>query len=147
MVGDLSPPGKSCGDCGLCCKLMGVAALDKPAGKWCRHFSKAGGCTVYETRPGDCQVFNCLWLLTGALDETWKPTTAGFVLHSERGGARLIVESDPARPHDWRREPYQSTLRGWAAAPGQEVLVFAGRRGVRLGAVDRPVQRAAKAAG
>ena len=120
---------------------MGVTALDKPAGKWCRHFSKAAGCAVYETRPGDCRVFNCLWLLTGALDAAWKPTVAGFVLHSEADGTRLIVECDAARPHDWRREPYQSTLRRWAAA-GQEVLVMAGKRGVRLGAVDTEVRRA-----
>ncbi|MDY6924263.1 MAG: YkgJ family cysteine cluster protein [Pseudomonadota bacterium] len=142
MVGDLIPPGKSCGDCGLCCKLMGVTALAKPAGKWCRHFSKAAGCAIYETRPADCRAFNCLWLLTDALGPEWKPATAGFVLHSEQGGMRLIVESDPARPHDWRREPYQSTLRRWAAARGMEVLVFAGRRGVRLGAVDGVVRRA-----
>ena len=121
---------------------MGVAALDKPANKWCRHFGKGRGCGVYETRPDDCRVFNCLWLLTDALDETWKPTTAGFILHSEHGGARLIVECDPARPHDWRREPYQSTLRRWAEAPGQEVLVFAGRHGTRLGAPDGAVRRA-----
>lgn len=134
---------KSCGDCGLCCKLMGVTALAKPAGKWCRHFSKTSGCAIYADRPDDCRVFNCLWLLTDALDEAWKPSVAGFVLHSERGGARLIVESDPARPHDWRREPYQSALRRWADAPGQEVLVFAGLRGVRLGSTDAPVRRSA----
>ena len=81
-------------------------------------------------------MFNCLWLLTDALDETWKPAVAGFVLHSEDGGRRLIVESDPSRPHDWRREPYQTQLRRWAAAEGQEVLVFSGLRGVRL-SVDK----------
>ncbi|MDO9586527.1 MAG: YkgJ family cysteine cluster protein [Brevundimonas sp.] len=134
-------PANSCGDCGLCCKLMGVTALQKPTGKWCRRFSKAGGCAIYDERPDDCRVFNCLWLLTEALDEGWKPTTAGFVLHSERDGARLIVECDAARPHDWRREPYETTLRRWAAAPGQEVLVFAGSRGVRLGDPDALVRR------
>ena len=120
---------------------MGVTALGKPAGKWCRQFSKSAGCAIYEDRPDDCRVFNCLWLLTEALDESWKPTTAGFVLHSEQGGARLVVECDAARPHDWRREPYQATLRRWAAAPGQEVLVFAGARGVRLGHPDTVVRR------
>lgn len=133
---------KSCGDCGLCCKLMGVSALGKPAGKWCRQFSKTSGCAIYETRPDDCRIFNCLWLLTEALDETWKPSVAGFVLHSEQGGARLVVECDASRPHDWRRAPYEATLRRWAAAPGQEVLVFAGQRGVRLGPTDAPVRRA-----
>lgn len=141
MVGKLSEPGKSCGDCGLCCKLMGVTALQKPAGKWCRHFSRTDGCRIYADRPDDCRVFNCLWLLTDALDADWKPSTAGFVLHSEQGGARLIVECDATRPHDWRRAPYEATLRRWAASPGQEVLVFAGMRGVRLGEPDAPIRR------
>jgi uncharacterized cysteine cluster protein YcgN (CxxCxxCC family) len=132
---------KSCGDCGLCCKLMGVTALDKPAGRWCRHFSKSKGCATYATRPTDCRVFNCLWLLTEALDEAWKPTTAGFVLHSENEGRRLIVECDAARPHDWRRAPYQAQLRRWAAAQGQDVLVFVGKRGLRLGSSDTAVRR------
>ena len=60
---------KSCGDCGLCCKIMGVTALEKPAGRWCRHFGKTTGCAIYEDRPNDCRVFNCLWLLTEALDD------------------------------------------------------------------------------
>ena len=53
---------KDCGDCGLCCKLMGVASLDKPPGKWCSHFRRASGCAVYADRPGDCIAFNCTWL-------------------------------------------------------------------------------------
>jgi hypothetical protein len=44
---------KSCGDCGLCCTLMGVTALDKPVGRWCRHFSKTSGCALYDDRPTD----------------------------------------------------------------------------------------------
>jgi hypothetical protein len=120
---------------------MGVTALDKRAGKWCRHFSRAAGCAVYDSRPDDCRVFNCLWLLTSALDESWKPSTAGFVLHSELGGARLVVECDAARPHDWRRDPYQATLRRWAAEPGQEVLILVGSRGLRLGDPDTIIRR------
>lgn len=117
---------------------MAVAALDKPAGRWCRRFSKAAGCSIYADRPDDCRVFNCLWLLTDALGPEWKPSVAGFVLHADDG--RLIVESDPARPHDWRRAPYEARLRDWAAT-GQDVLVFAGPRGVRLGDADTPVRR------
>lgn len=132
---------KTCGDCGLCCKLMGVRALSKPAGRWCRHFGRAKGCAIYADRPSDCRLFNCLWLLTEALNEDWKPTVSGFVLHSEDGGRRLIVECDAARPHDWRRPPYEARLRAWAAAPGQEVLVFAGSRGLRLGERDTAVRR------
>lgn len=131
---------RQCGDCGQCCRIMGVEALAKPPGKRCRHYSRARGCTIYDDRPGDCRVFNCLWLLTDALDEEWKPSVSGFVLHSDAG--RLIVEADPSRPHDWRRAPYEATLRLWAAA-GQDVLIFVGKRGLRLGPhTDTSVRRA-----
>lgn len=131
---------KSCGDCGLCCKLMGVTELEKPAGKWCVHFRRGRGCDAYETRPASCRVFNCTWLLTEALDETWKPTTCGFLMHADDG--RLIVECDPSRPHAWRADPYRRMLEGWASA-GQEVLIFAGKRGLRLNpdATTSPVVR------
>ena len=122
---------RTCGDCGLCCKIMGVAAIGKPPRRWCAHYSKAGGCGIYAERPGACAAFNCTWLLAPNLGDDWKPNRAGFVMHSENGGQRLIVECDPARPHDWRRAPYEAVLRGWAAQI--EVLVFSGPRGLRLG--------------
>jgi len=133
---------KSCGDCGLCCKLMGVTGLDKPPGRWCRHFSRSSGCAIYDDRPADCRRFNCTWLLAENLGPEWKPTVAGFLMHSDQDGRRLIVECDPARPHDWRRAPYEPVLRAWAARLDLELLVFAGQRGLRLGAdQDCPVRR------
>lgn len=81
-------------------------------------------------RSAPTRIFNCTWLLTDALDAAWKPTTAGFLMHSEPG--RLIVECDPARPHDWRRSPYQEILTRWAGDPALDVLIFAGRQGLRL---------------
>lgn len=133
---------RSCDGCGLCCKLMGVTALAKPQGRWCVHFRRGRGCDIYVQRPADCRVFNCLWLLTEALGPEWKPSQAGFVLHSENGGSRLIVECDASRPHDWRRSPYRERLEAWARA-GQEVLVMTGQRGLRLTADGRhrPVRR------
>ena len=122
---------RSCGDCGLCCKLMGVTELAKPPGRWCGHFRRERGCDAYATRPASCRAFNCTWLLTEALDETWKPTACGFLMHADEG--RLIVECDPSRPQAWRAAPYRDVLERWAAA-GQEVLIFAGKRGQRLNA-------------
>lgn len=46
---------KSCGDCGLGCKLMGVTTLDKPVGRWFRHFGKTSGRARYDDRPTDCR--------------------------------------------------------------------------------------------
>ena len=131
---------KSCGDCGLCCKLMGVRELEKSAGKWCTHFRRGRGCDAYETRPSSCRTFNCTWLLAEGLGPDWKPSHCGFVMHVDAG--RLILECDPSRPHAWRAQPFLSVLRDWAGQ-GQEVLIFAGRRGLRLNADgETPVARA-----
>jgi hypothetical protein len=55
---------RTCEGCSLCCKLVAVPDLDKPAGKWCQHCSPKDNlsCTIYESRPGNCQDFQCLWL-------------------------------------------------------------------------------------
>lgn len=122
---------KSCDECGLCCKVMAVTALAKPAHKWCRQFRRATGCGIYEDRPSDCRVFSCVWLLSDdRLGPEWKPNVSGFILHSEHEH-QLIVECEPSNPLAWRKEPYLSGLRR-TADTGKEVLVFVGRRGVRL---------------
>ena len=69
-------PGKTCGSCTLCCKVVGVAELKKPADVWCGHCNKAKGCKIYDTRPQECRTFYCLFLL-GALLMIWCPETRG----------------------------------------------------------------------
>lgn len=123
---------------------MGVAAIAKPPRRWCGHFRRGRGCDIYSERPHECGAFNCVWLLTEVLDDDWRPDRAGFVMHTDSGSGRLIVESDPSRPHDWRRAPFEARLRGWAAA-GTEVLVFNGDAGQALADErdgDRPMRRA-----
>ena len=100
-----------------------------------RPFSQGARLFDLCERPSACGAFNCTWLLAPNLGEDWRPDRAGFVMHSENRGLRLIVEADGADPQAWRREPYQTTLRDWArsgAAQGLEVMVFVGDRGVRL---------------
>ncbi len=115
---------RSCGSCSLCCKVIGIAALDKPAGKWCPHFSKGSGCGIYAARPGECGVFNCSWLLTPSLDDSFRPDRCKVVLWTNRTG-RMIADVDGDNPGAWRREPVYSKLRAWAdrAGPGLQVLV------------------------
>ena len=118
--------GKSCGDCALCCKVMGVGELDKAPGQWCRHIVKGGGCGVYGDRPPSCRSFHCEWLLSDRLGPEWKPNQARFVLSWEEEKSKLSIVVDPAQPMDWRREPYQSQIRSWAARAkqdGTEIMV------------------------
>ena len=126
---------RECGECGQCCKLIGVRELEKAPGVWCRYYRKGQGCGVYEERPGGCADFACDWLLDARLDEAWRPDRSGFILHAGDGGRTINVELDPAQPSAWRRAPFEATLRGWArdgAASGMEVLIWVGRRCWRL---------------
>ena len=53
---------RTCGECTMCCKILGISELEKPAHRWCPHCDKGKGCKVYDTRPQACQQFQCLWL-------------------------------------------------------------------------------------
>ena len=128
-------PVRTCGDCGMCCKLMGVKAIDKAPHAWCGHYRKGAGCTVYDTRPKACADFSCYWLHAPNLDDRWRPDRARFVLHRENDGQALIVEVDPASPDAWRRAPFHDTFRAWAArgaVRGLTLNVLVGRRGFEI---------------
>ncbi|WP_309644812.1 YkgJ family cysteine cluster protein [Phenylobacterium sp.] len=145
--------GKSCGDCGLCCKLMGVKELAKPQFVWCKQFKRGCGCQIYVDRPTTCGEFVCYWLHAPSLGEEWRPDRAGFLMTLAEGGRRLDVEVEPSTPAAWRREPYLSAIRGWAAqgrASGLTLRVWVGRRGNDVtpeGEVDLGLARPASARG
>ena len=104
---------KSCGTCSLCCKVMVVPEINKPAGQWCRHFAKGVGCTIHDARPHACSHFQCYWSISEVLGEEWRPDRAKFVLWSDNEW-RLIVEVDPSTPSAWKREPFYSSLKTWS---------------------------------
>ncbi|MBO9557591.1 MAG: YkgJ family cysteine cluster protein [Caulobacter sp.] len=116
----------------MCCKLMGVAAIDKPAHAWCGHYRKGAGCAIYADRPQACADYACYWLNAPNLDDRWRPDRARFVLHREDEGRTLVVEVDPASPDAWRMSPFHESFRAWAArgaAQGLTLNVLVGRRG------------------
>jgi len=122
--------GKSCGECGMCCKLLAIQSLDKPAGAWCGHFKRAAGCGVYEGRPPACRGFICLWLDSDKLGEAWRPDRAKFLMYTEKDGQRLNVIVDPNHPGAWKREPYYRRLKAMSelALEGRELVVCIGDR-------------------
>ena len=108
-------PGRSCGSCSLCCKVVGVEELGKPIGAWCRHCNRQKGCGIYETRPPSCRTFICQWMLAADLGPEWKPDRAKFAMLKSGGGRHLTVFADPGNPSAWRRSPYYESLKKWAA--------------------------------
>ena len=107
-------PGRACGTCSLCCKVVGVEELNKPIGAWCPHCKRANGCTIYERRPQSCRTFMCQWLLAEGLGPEWKPDLAKFALLKSDNGRHLTAFVDPGTPGAWRRSPYYETLKQWA---------------------------------
>ena len=124
-------PQRSCGPCGLCCKLMGVSEIAKPAGDWCSHWSASCGCAIYTERPHACRIFDCWYRSDAAAPEVWNPVKSRMVVTIDMNGKRFAVHVDPNRPDAWRREPYHGLLRGYAERMlprGAQVVVYIGER-------------------
>ena len=110
-------PGRVCGSCSLCCKVLRIEELDKPAGRWCAHCTAGrDGCQIYDARPPSCRSFHCSWLVNPELGAEWHPTTARMVLYYDRPARRLAVHVDPEFPSVWRSEPYYPQLKAWTCA-------------------------------
>ena len=125
----MTRPAKTCGPCGLCCKVFAVEELAKPAGTPCPHF--AAGCSIYGTRPVSCRSFECVWLMDPEMPHRFRPDQTRVVLDQDPEGLRLIARCDPANPMAWKRNPMHGALRARAAATwrtGRLVLAVAGRR-------------------
>ncbi len=139
MAGSMSSsstlPPRECGDCTMCCKVLEVGALKKPAGTWCTHCTTSRGCGIYETRPQECRDFMCAWLESHTLDERWKPSLCKFVVSAEPGNVNLKVSVDPARPDAWRKEPFYSYFKAWVGSRierGGKVVILNGKRAIAV---------------
>lgn len=109
--------GRRCGRCTLCCKIMEITELKKPVGSWCSHCDPGKGCRIYQERPDECRTFQCLWLMgEGHLGQEWKPDKSKLVLVTAHTGNGVEIRCDPGYPQAWRKEPFYSKIRQWAAA-------------------------------
>jgi hypothetical protein len=133
-----------CGDCTLCCKIMAIEELAKPANSWCPDCKPGRGCTMYADRPAECECFSWLWLVNDLFDERWKPNKSKLVLTTSEDG--IEIRCDPGFPDAWRKEPYGSEIRRWAISGerndvtvvvivGQRITLVAGDREFDLGVV------------
>jgi hypothetical protein len=110
-------PGRSCGKCSMCCKLLHVIELNKPANKWCEHCRPGyGGCSIYDTRPSICRDFGCGWLMSPAVAPEWYPLLSHMILALApfNGVLTCTVTVDPNFPWMWKEQPYYSQLKQMA---------------------------------
>lgn len=114
-------PGRSCGDCAMCCKLGAIKEVEKPDGEWCQHCSTRTRCDIYEARPEVCRSYFCYYMLS-TLGEEWRPTKCKFMISMMLNGS-VQVSVDPSRPDAWKKEPYFSSMRQWSTQARVVVLV------------------------
>lgn len=126
-------PGRGCGTCTLCCKVMRIDELESPAGQWCQHCDPGKGCRIHETRPPVCREFFCMWTYRKDIGPHWKPEKSKMVLALEGDGQRIAAHVDPSFPGAWRRSPYYQELKKWseiAARSQVQVSVWIGRHAI-----------------
>jgi hypothetical protein len=115
----------------MCCKLLRIEALQKPAHKWCGNCDIGKGCRIYDSRPEECRAFACSYLVNSSLGPEWRPDRSRLMLTSELQTGRLVAYVDPQRPDAWRQDPFHASLRKWSReflAQGRQVLVDIARR-------------------
>jgi uncharacterized protein len=118
-------PGKSCGSCGLCCKVLEIGELPKPAGIYCPHCAIGTGCGIYPERPDPCRNFLCAWLYNPSMGPELKPDVA-HVMICEWVDRRLVVAiCDDDHPDAWRAPAVVNFLRQTAASLPSGWLVIA----------------------
>ena len=66
-----------CGDCTLCCTLLPIKALGKPANMTCVHCDR--GCSIHESKPFECHSFDCSWRQSGVDNDDLRPDKCGVV--------------------------------------------------------------------
>ncbi|MFO1183791.1 MAG: hypothetical protein U1E56_03265 [Bauldia sp.] len=118
-------PGRSCGTCGLCCKVMGVSEFNKPNDIWCQYHKAGKGCSIHGRHPDSCRTFYCGWMRMAEWGDDWRPQRCHMVLYWINNGKRLVVHVDPNYPGAWRKSPYLESLRDWSRdiRSGREIVV------------------------
>jgi hypothetical protein len=87
-----------CGECSLCCKVMAVHSIAKPAGRWCEHCVPGSGCSIYAARPQDCRDFRCYWLLVDGPPELRPDRVHMVIADVDRAKRAFLIHVDPAYP-------------------------------------------------
>jgi hypothetical protein len=98
---------RECGTCTLCCRLIGVASLNKPEGEMCKHCTGTG-CGIYDQRPLGCRQWMCGWKRDEdghMFGDELRPDRCGFIIDPQefRRGIPLlrIIVDDERGDIDW----------------------------------------------
>src|SRR5579863_8285525 len=110
-----------CGSCNLCCKLLEIRDIQKPARIWCWHALRPhGGCAVHNLgKPEVCASWQCLWLNSQSRVDPndkmpWelRPNNSYVVFGpwDQEDETKLFVHVDPEHPQAWQSLAVQHQL-------------------------------------
>ena len=71
---------RTCGTCTLCCRVLPIKDLDKPANVRCQHQTAFKGCAIYRRRPMSCRLWSCRWLVDPTTSDLRRPDRAHYVI-------------------------------------------------------------------
>jgi len=129
---------KECGSCTMCCKLLGIPEIQKPANQWCENCNVGKGCQIYQNRPFSCHQFDCLWLQLDGIPEEFRPDKTQVVLSlTDHYDEDIVAYCDPGTPDNWRNGAFGKWLLNTANKLSERLFVVCGddRKVVRLGSV------------
>ena len=97
-----SVPGRECGSCNMCCKILVIDELKKDAGPLCSNWCKGVGCQIYAKRPDVCRDFLCEWLSEREVPARLKPNVYGTIFIHDVECDQYQAGCDPKEPNRWR---------------------------------------------
>jgi uncharacterized protein len=124
-------PGKACGECSMCCKVLDIDELQKPAGPFCPNCIAGGGCKIYADRPDVCRDFICLWKDDRSLSPQMRPDRVGTILMEDDDSQEYRAVCDPDTPLAWRTPLVFKHLVAMAKS-GRVVVAKAGLKSWRI---------------
>lgn len=127
-----------CGSCNLCCTLLQVQDISKPALMTCWHTTLHGGCAVHAQKKTDeslkaCDQFMCVWLASQTLEDEslrgnrdMRPDMSHVLLGPmDRDDPKLLyVHVDPAYKSAWRERPVAAYLDDVVSKGGRIIIVI-----------------------
>jgi len=116
---------QECGECTLCCTVLGVDELFKPPGEECRHLDNKKRCLDYEERPKTCKEFDCAWRLEFMVGDELRPDKIGVVVWARQwvAGYESVAQIHAMRKADFNKNIVKDLCTGFRRQGIAVVLV------------------------
>ncbi len=74
-----------CGGCTLCCKLLEIKEINKPANQLCTDCILNKGCGIYKDKPQSCTDFQCAYYQMDRVSKDLRPDNCKVIFEKVSG--------------------------------------------------------------